>query len=301
MRVGAVFPQTEIGEDPVAVVDFAQAAENLGFSHLLLFDHVLGVSHEDRDGALEGPYTDAHGFHEVLTLSAYLAGLTNTIELATGVLVLPQRETALVAKQTAQVQIFSRGRLRLGVGSGWNPIEYRGLNADYESRGRRLDEQITVLQRLWTEDLVSFKGDWHDLDRVGIAPAPSAAIPIWFGGWSEAAFRRAARVGDGFMFSRPGATPGEWRFGGRRGQDDAMFDGARRVLELVEAAGRDAASFGIEGRTHYNAGGVAWRADLDAMVVAGFTHAALNTMNSGLTPADHIVALETYASEVGLV
>jgi probable F420-dependent oxidoreductase len=159
MRFGAVFPQTEIGADPIAVRDFAQAAEALGYDHLLVFDHVTGVNAERADW--DGIYTHRHMFHEVLTLLAYLAGITSRIELATGIIILPQRQTVLVAKQAAEVDVLSRGRLRLGIGIGWNAFEDEALGENFHDRGHRSEEQIAVMRALWTQDIVNFDGEWH--------------------------------------------------------------------------------------------------------------------------------------------
>lgn len=202
MQIGVVFPQTEIGSDPLLIRDHAQTAEALGYSHILAFDHVLGAEHEGRQPPLWGPYTEHDAFHEPLTLFGYLSGLTHIIGLATGVLVLPQRQTALVAKQAAQVQLFSGGRLRLGIGIGWNYVEYEALDSNFRDRGRRQEEQVQVLRALWGEPSVDFQGDWHTIDRAGILPRPTERIHIWFGGFTDRARERAARIGDGFMFSR---------------------------------------------------------------------------------------------------
>src|SRR5262245_54134555 len=204
MKLGINFPQNDIGSDPRAIRDFAQALEEAGFDYLSTFEHVSGA-HPDRfvgidTGFPAPPYVYHDEFHEPFTLFAYLAGLTRRLELVTSVLVLPQRQTVLVAKQAAEVELLSGGRLRLGVGVGWNYAEYESLNEDFQSRGRRVEEQIELLRRLWAEPLVTFKGRWHNLDRVGIAPRPTRQIPIWLGGGSsDRLLRRVARLADGWM------------------------------------------------------------------------------------------------------
>ncbi len=202
LRLGAVFPTSDIGTDPVAIRDFAQGVEELGLDHLITYDHVLGADHADRDPPLTGPYTEHDAFHEPFVLFGYLAAVTSRLELVVGVLVLPQRQTALVAKQAAEVAILSGGRLRLGIGTGWNWVEYDALGVPYRSRAGRLEEQVDVLRRLWAEPLVTVHGKHHDIERAGILPMPDGPIPIWFGGGAEPQLRRAARLGDGFLASR---------------------------------------------------------------------------------------------------
>ena len=189
MKIGVQLPNETLGRDFLAIRDFAQTAEGLGFSHLLLYEHVLGVEHVGRNPPLAVPYDEHTEFHEPMVLLGYLAAVTSSIDFATGVLVLPQRQTALVAKQAAEIDLLSGGRLRLGVGVGHNYVEYQGLNQDFTTRGARQEEQIEVLRKLWTEPLVEFHGRWHDIDRAAIAPRPVTPIPIWIGGFSEAAYR----------------------------------------------------------------------------------------------------------------
>ena len=203
MRIGAVFPTTEIGDDPSVIRDWVQTAEGLGYDHVITYDHVLGAVHEGRTPPLQGPYTEKDAFHEPFVLFAFLAALTTKIELMTGILILPQRQTVLVAKQAAELALLSQGRFRLGVGTGWNPVEYESLGVPFEGRGRRFDEQIELLRRLWREPVVDFAGREHRVDRAGLLPLPGE-IPIWLGGFTKVAFARAARTGDGFLF---GSTP----------------------------------------------------------------------------------------------
>jgi probable F420-dependent oxidoreductase len=237
MKFGVTFPQTEIGTDPVAIRDFAQAAEGAGFDYLVTYDHILGA-HPDRFvgkdvGFPSPPYLYHNQFHEPFTLFAFLAGVTKRIELTTGIVILPQRQTALVAKQAAEVDLFSGQRLRLGVGIGWNFTEYEALNEDFHTRGARQEEQITVLRKLWTEELVTFRGRWHSLDRVGINPRPARPIPIWIGGgFKEPLLKRVARFADGWM---PLLAPG---------QDAAPI--VDRLRYHLGQEGRDIASFGLQ-------------------------------------------------------
>ena len=223
LRLGAVFPTSDIGDDPVAIRDFAQGVEELGLDHLITYDHVLGADHADRDPPLTGPYTERDAFHEPFVLFGYLAAVTRRLELVVGVLVLPQRQTALVAKQAAEVALLSEGRLRLGIGSGWNWVEYDGLGMPYRSRAGRLEEQVDVLRRLWAEPLVTVHGQHHDIERAGILPMPGQPIPIWFGGGAEPQLRRAARLGDGFIASRA---------------DERARSQAQQVLSFLDEQGR---------------------------------------------------------------
>ncbi len=293
MRFGAVFPTCEIGDDPAAIRDYAQAAEELGFDHLVVYDHVLGAVHEGRDPKLAGPYTERDAFHEPFVLFGFLAAATRRIELATGVLILPQRQTALVAKQAAEVDLLSGGRLRLGVGTGWNFVEYESLGVDYATRGPRIDEQVALLRRLWREPVVDHAGEYERVDRAGLLPLPGREIPIWFGGFTPPALRRAARTGDGFLFGAAG-----------RGTH-RLFETLR---ELLAEEGRDE-GFGAEAIVDWSAGPDRWRRELEAWEAAGGTHFSIRTMStaasfmgvepSGLeTPGDHVRALEAFHKAV---
>src|SRR6188474_2591636 len=185
MRIGVVFPQTEIGQDPSVIRDYAQAVEALGYTHILAFDSVVGAN-PDRPGGWDSPYDYRHPFHEPFVLFGFCAAVTRRIELVTGVLVLPQRQTALVAKQAAAVDVLSQGRLRLGVGVGWNDVEYEALGEDFHDRGRRIEEQVSLMRALWTEPVVDFAGRWHRVPEAGINPLPvQRPIPVWFGGQAE--------------------------------------------------------------------------------------------------------------------
>src|SRR5277367_3137297 len=200
MQIGAVYPQIELRGDPSAVRRLGLAVEELGFDHLLAYDHVLGAVHADRTPELTGPYTEQDPFHDPFVMFAYLAAITERIRFATGILVLPQRQTALVARQATDLDLLSGGRLRLGVGVGWNYVEYEALGQDFHTRGARQEEQIELLRRLFEDPVVDFSGRFDRVDRASLLPKPERSIPIWLGGSSEAAFDRAARLADGFIF-----------------------------------------------------------------------------------------------------
>ncbi|HJM22154.1 MAG TPA: LLM class F420-dependent oxidoreductase [Acidimicrobiales bacterium] len=294
MELGAVFPTCEIGDDPVQIRDWAQAAEGLGYSYIVIYDHVVGAEHADREPALTGPYTQDDAFHEPFVLFGYLAAVTTSIEFETAVIIMPQRQTVLAAKQAAEVDVLSGGRLRLGVGTGWNYVEYESLAVDWAQRGRMLDEQIEVMRELWSNDLVDIDADFHRIDRAGIAPRPKQSIPIWLGGSSEVAMRRAARLGDGFTFASAGSRTVEM---------------AEQLREIVAAANRDAGSYPIEFNMPYGLGPEKWGTLTQQAQDASISHLCINTMSvtsewagtppSGLeTPGDHIAGLERF---IGLV
>src|SRR5580692_9329737 len=200
MEIGVAYPQNELRGDPAAVGEFGRAVEDLGFAHILSYDHVLGAVHDNRTPPLTGPYTEHDPFHDPLVMFGYLAGITERIRFATGVLVLPQRQTALVARQAADVDLLSGGRLRLGVGVGWNYVEYEALGQDFRTRGARQEEQIGLLRQLFTEPVVDFTGRFDRVDRAALVPRPARPVPIWLGGSGDAALERAARLADGFIF-----------------------------------------------------------------------------------------------------
>jgi probable F420-dependent oxidoreductase len=282
MRVGVVFPQTEIGTDPAIIRDYAQSAEQSGFHHILAYDHVVGANLASRPG-WKPPYSHLDIFHEPMVLFAYLAGLTRKIELVTGIVILPQRQTVLVAKQAAALDVLSGGRLRFGVGIGWNPVEYEALGENFKNRGRRAEEQVDLLRKLWTREVVSFEGRWHKVTDAGINPLPvQRPIPIWFGGTDDRALRRLAQLGDGWF---PQSGPDE--------KGRAMIE---KVRGYIRNAGRSPQTFGIEGRIPYGEGNPeAWLKTLRAWKDLGATHVGLNTMKAGLnSPAAHIDALRRF-------
>jgi probable F420-dependent oxidoreductase len=280
MKAGVIYPQTELGGDVGAVKAFAQAAEEMGYDHLVIYDHVLGADHDEREPKLRGPYKNTDPFHEPLITYAYLAGITERIELVTGVLVLPQRQTALVAKQAADVDLFSGGRLRLGVGVGWNWVEFEGLElpGTFKKRGRRQEAQIALMRKLWGESLIDHTDDFHRIDRAGIRPLPSRQIPIWLGGSSEVAYERAARIADGFLFS------------GRTQTDAVAIKG--RMEGMLAANGRADDDFGFESIQSFGNGANRWPGDIAAWRDAGGSHISVVTMGSGFDTVDaHIDAI----------
>ena len=199
MKLGVVFPQIEMGADPGAVRAYGQAVEQIGYHHILAYEHVVGANTASRPG-WRGPYDIDSVFHEPFVLFGFLAGLTERIEFATGIVILPQRQTVLVAKQAAALDVLSGGRLRLGIGIGWNAVEYEALGTDFHNRGRRCEEQVALLRALWTERAVTFDGKWHRVTDAGIEPLPvQRPIPLWFGGGEERVLRRIARLADGWM------------------------------------------------------------------------------------------------------
>lgn len=288
MNVGVVFPQTEIGPDPAVVLDYAQTAEGLGYSHLLAYDHVIGADLTNRPD-WRGAYNLASQFHEPFVLFGYLAGVTTKLELVTGVIILPQRQTVLVAKQAAEVDVLSGGRLRLGVGVGWNAVEFEALNENFRNRGRREEEQVEVMRLLWSNESVSFKGRWHSIPEAGIKPLPiQRPIPVWIGGSTDPAFERAARIGDGWM---PQFRP-----------DEAGIAKVERVRHFARQAGRDPATLGMEARLTLNAvPRDEWRRDIERWRDLGATHLSINTMNMGLrSPQEHIETIQRVYDELGI-
>ncbi len=287
MQIGVVFPQTEIGADPIVIRDYAQAVEQLGFDHLIAFDHILGANTANRPD-WQGPYDHRDMFHEPFVLYGYLAAVTERIGLVTGIIILPQRQTVLVAKQAAAVDVLSGGRLRLGIGIGWNEVEYQALGESFTDRGRRSEEQIAVLRQLWTNPTVTFEGEWHRIDDAGLNPLPvQRPIPIWFGGESEPVLRRVGRIGDGWL---PRLKP-----------DAHARDMIARVHGYAREAGRDPADIGIE----------VWSAILDRSpedcagdvakwAALGASHVSVHTMRAGLASPDaHIDAIRRYKEAIG--
>jgi probable F420-dependent oxidoreductase len=280
MQVGVVFPQTEIGSDPAGVRTYTQAIQQLGFKHLMVYDHVVGADPASYPG-WAGPYTVNSMFHEPFAVFGYLAALAPGLELVTGVIILPQRQTVLVAKQAAEVDVLSAGKLRLGVGIGWNTVEYEALGMDFHNRGRRFEEQIELMRRLWTEPVVSFDGRYHKVVAAGLNPLPvQRPIPVWIGGSSEPAIKRAAEMADGFFPQRP--LEGGW---------PATLD---RMRGWRTAAGRDPASFGLEARVNANTGTPDdWRKVVEEWRSLGATHLSINTMGAGLqSPDAHVERLQ---------
>ena len=284
MELGAVFPQTEIGDDPAAVRDFAQAVEGMGLSHLLIYDHVVGAD-PARFGDRQVPYTKDSMFHEPFVTLGYLAAITTTIELVTGVIILPQRQTVLVAKQAAEVDILSGGRLRLGIGTGWNHVEYEALNENFHNRGKRQEEQVALLRALWANEVVEFEGTWHTVQQAGINPRPQRTLPIWFGGGHPALIDRAARIGDGWMPQVPAAEAAA---------------AVANILDRREAAGQPRAGFGIQVQARLREGDPdGWAETAATWRAAGATHMSATSMNAGLDGLTaHLEAIEEWQRAV---
>jgi probable F420-dependent oxidoreductase len=279
VRVGVVFPQTEIGNNRTDIARFAAGVQELGFRHILAYDHVLSgeLAHHSQ---LANRYNEKHPFHEVLVLFGYLAAIAPDLEMVTGVIILPQRQTALVAKQAATLDVLTGGRTRLGVGIGWNDIEYQGLGENFRNRARRLEEQVDVLRTLWRDPIVTVQGQWHTIDHAGLAPLPvQRPIPIWFGGSAEVAIRRAARLADGFM---PNGAPLETY--------ERWMGIIRDELRRIDRA---PGTLGIEPRLSVGTSNPEeWKREFEWWRRNGMTHLTLNTMGAGFTSVDqHLEAL----------
>ncbi len=283
VRIGVVFPQTELGGDVGAVRAYGEGVEALGFTHVLAYDHVIGADPEVHRG-WAGPYDVRTTFHEPFVLFGYLAAVTS-VELVTGIIILPQRQTVLAAKQAAEVDLLTGGRFRLGVGLGWNPVEYEALGKDFSNRGERLDEQVMLMRRLWTEPSATHRGAHETVTGAGLAPLPvQRPIPVWFGAVAERALQRVGRLGDGWF---PQVPPGEW------------LDEARAIVRLAAVeAGRDPDALGMEGRISWETG------DVDRLVRqagkwrdAGASHIGVNTMGAGLGSVDDHLAALTKAAD----
>jgi probable F420-dependent oxidoreductase len=283
VRVGVVFPQTELGGDAGAVRAYGETVGGLGYTHILVYDHVVGADPAVHAG-WAGPYDSRTTFHEPFVMFGYLAALTD-VELVNGIIILPQRQTALVAKQAAEVDLLTDGRFRLGIGVGWNHVEYEALGMPFHRRGRRADEQIELLRRYWTETTVTFDGEFDKVTGAGLAPMPvQQRIPIWIGGSSPAAYRRAGRLGNGwFPMVRPGAD----------------LDAACKVVEnAATEVGRDPATIGMEGRVTWSRTDPdRFRRQVDSWRNAGATHLSIDTMRQGLSgTTEHLDALEEAAN-----
>jgi probable F420-dependent oxidoreductase len=288
MEIGVTFPQTEIGSDPGAIREYAQTVEGLGYRYLLAYDHILGASLTTRPD-WTGPYNSETTFHEPFVLFGYLAGLTTTLGLVTGVIILPQRQTALVAKQAAEVDLLSGGRLRLGIGVGWNDVEYQGLNENFRNRGARSEEQIALLRALWSDTAINFNGRFHTIDNAGINPLPPRpSIPIWIGGYTEATLERIGRIGDGWVTFR---APNE-----------AMRESIERLRGYTRDAGRDPAQVGLEAQISLNqVPESGWQAFVDGWRELGAQYLCVNTMRNGFTSVQqHLDALRRFAEVVGV-
>jgi probable F420-dependent oxidoreductase len=285
MKFGVVFPQTEIGTEATVIRDYAQTAEGLGYDYLLAYDHVLGAN-PNRPGGWDGPYTHEDIFQESFVLFSYLAGITKQIEFTTGIIILPQRQTALVAKQAAALDVLSGGRLRLGVGTGWNKVEYEALNENFETRGKRQAEQVEVLRLLWTQRLVTYRGQYHTISDAGLHPLPiQQPIPIWFGGAAGPVLRRMAKLGDGWIcFSYP---------------PEKLTEYTNTIHGYMEAEGRDPAQFGLDYPILLkDKDDKTLAQEIETLSKLGVTHIRLNTMKLGFSPQDHIEAIKRFSKIV---
>ena len=286
MKLGLSFPQTEIGTDPSKIKDFMQSAEDLGYDFITFVDHVLGEE-APRGASFAGNYTRDFMFHEVMVLMGYAAAVTNRIGLGTAVMILPQRQAVLVAKQAAEVDLLSGGRLRLGVGLGWNKVEYDGLGMSFGNRAKRFSEQIDVMRELWSQRVVEYRGDFHDFDSAGINPEPiQRPIPVWIGAMKEVAVRRAARVGDGW-FMYPRQDPGD--------EAHAMISTYRQA---AAEAGREPDSLGVNATVFANQGSGPdeWRSIMEKWETMGVNELTFRTAESGLKNLEsHMDAIKKMA------
>lgn len=285
MQIGAVLPHNEIGTDPGAIKAYAQGLEAQGITHLLIYDHVLGAN-PDRPGGFRGPYDKDVAFHEPMTTFSFIAAVTDKLELVTTILILPQRQTVLVAKQAAELAILSGNRFRMGVGTGWNEVEYVGLNVPFERRGARQVEQIDVMRRLWREDTVDFTGEFHRIDKASILPRPTQPVPIWFGGGAPAVLKRCAEIGDGWMPIM--------------GPNDAAREALATMKAQREAAGLSWDDFGVQAQAQYAGGNPErWSNHAARWEALGATHLAVATHNAGPTDVDgHLARVGEYLKAV---
>jgi probable F420-dependent oxidoreductase len=285
MQIGAVLPHNEIGTDPGAIKAYLQGVEEMGMTHLLIYDHVMGAD-PNRPGGFNGPYDKDTAFHEPFTFFAFAAAVTSTIEFVTTVLILPQRQTVLVAKQAAEVALLSHNRLRLGVGTGWNKVEYQALNEEFTNRGRRQEEQVELMRTLWASDAFSYDGKYHTIDRASINPRPSQPVPIWFGGSAPALLERCARLGDGWM-----------PLGGANEKSAAMLD---EIRAHREAAGLSMSDFGVQAQAQWGGGNPErWKAHADKWQEIGATHMAVATHNAGPADVDgHLARIAEYQAAI---
>ena len=285
MEIGAVFPHNEIGTDPQAIKDYAQGVEELGVTHLLIYDHVLGAD-RNRPGGFEGPYDKDVAFHEPFTTFAFIAAVTKNLDMITTVMILPQRQTVLVAKQAAELAILSNNRFKLGIGVGWNAVEYVGLNENFKNRGKRQAEQVELMRLLWESEVLEYQGDYHHIDKASINPRPSENVPIWFGGGAPQLIERCADLGDGWI---PLMGPNE---------------AARNTLEEIrakrEAKGLDWNNFGVQAQAQYAGGDPdRWNKHAEKWRDLGASHLAVATHNAEPTNVDgHLSRIKEYMNAV---
>ena len=285
MKIGAIYPQIELGGDPRAFDAVARAVEALGYDSFAMFDHVAGAVHADRDPPLWGPYTERDPFHDPMVALGYVAGITDRIELVTGILVLPQRQTLLAARQATDIDLLSGGRLRLGVGVGWNYVEFEALGQNFHSRGARLSEQIVLIRRLWAEPVVDFTGSFHRIDRLALNPRPDRPIPIWCGGVSAPAYRRAAKLAAGFIFGGP---------------LERVLSAWQSIQRYLEEEGRDPASFGADWQLPDGTNVATSLELIKRWEDVGGTHCAVRTMKLGYRASEqHIDHFAEVRSRLG--
>ena len=285
MEIGAVFPHNEIGTDPQAIKDYAQGVEELGVTHLLIYDHVLGAD-RDRPGGFEGPYDKDVAFHEPFTTFAFIAAVTKKLDMITTVMILPQRQTVLVAKQAAELAILSNNRFKLGIGVGWNTVEYTGLNENFKNRGKRQEEQVELMRLLWESEVLEYKGDYHHIDKASINPRPSKSVPIWFGGGAPQLIERCADLGDGWI--------------PLMGPNEAARKTLAAIKEKRESKGLDWGNFGVQAQAQY-AGGDAerWNKHAEKWRNLGASHLAIATHNAEPTNVDgHLGRIKEYLNAV---
>ena len=285
MEIGAVFPHNEIGTDPQAIKDYAQGVEELGVTHLLIYDHVLGAD-RDRPGGFEGPYDKDVAFHEPFTTFAFIAAVTKNLDMITTVMILPQRQTVLVAKQAAELAILSNNRFKLGIGVGWNAVEYTGLNENFKNRGKRQEEQVELMRLLWESEVLEYKGDYHHIDKASINPRPSKSVPIWFGGGAPQLIQRCADLGDGWI--------------PLMGPNEAARKTLAAIKEKRESKGLDWHNFGVQAQAQY-AGGDAerWNKHAEKWRNLGASHLAIATHNAEPTNVDgHLGRIKEYLNAV---
>jgi probable F420-dependent oxidoreductase len=288
MKIGVVFPQTEIGSDAGGVRAYTQAVEQMGYTHVLAYDHVIGANLANRPD-WKGPYSLETAFHEPFVLFSFMAGMTETLEFATGIVILPQRQTVLVAKQAAALDVLSDGRFRMGIGIGWNEVEYESLGMEFTDRGARSEEQIALMRALWTNDSVNFEGKWHTVPDAGINPLPiQQPIPIWLGGGADIVVKRIARIADGWM---PMWQP-----------DEAGLKELDKLFMYAKEAGREGSDIGINGRVTADlATEDSWSDAVKSWSGIKADYIDINTMGQGLSGADaHIERLEKFRPAAGL-
>ena len=285
MEIGAVFPHNEIGTDPQAIKDYAQGVEELGVTHLLIYDHVLGAD-RDRPGGFEGPYDKDVAFHEPFTTFAFIAAVTKKLDMITTVMILPQRQTVLVAKQAAELAILSNNRFKLGIGVGWNTVEYTGLNENFKNRGKRQEEQVELMRLLWESEVLEYKGEYHHIDKASINPRPSKSVPIWFGGGAPQLIERCADLGDGWI--------------PLMGPNEAARKTLAAIKEKRKSKGLDWDNFGVQAQAQY-AGGDAerWNKHAEKWRNLGASHLAIATHNAEPTNVDgHLGRIKEYLNAV---